>query len=61
MAASSRRRGRRAVNVGGSMSGLCTAAFLRRTMPDCSSWNMAGDARHALSFCISASDISKLA
>src|SRR5215204_4854617 len=30
MAASSRRRGRRAVIVGGSMSGLFTAAFLRR-------------------------------
>src|SRR5258708_32963873 len=30
MTASSRRRGRRAVIVGGSMSGLFTAAFLRR-------------------------------
>src|SRR6476620_2059362 len=30
MAASARRRGRRAVIVGGSMSGLFTAAFLRR-------------------------------
>src|SRR6476659_5756759 len=34
MAASSRRRGRRAVIVGGSMSGLFTAAFLRRSAWD---------------------------
>src|ERR1700755_343948 len=34
MAASSRRRGRRAVIVGGSLSGRCTAAFLRRIVWD---------------------------